>query len=259
MSWEKIAITGASSGLGWQMALGLAERGKKLLLFGRDESRLAQLKALVEAKQAVCEVCAADLLTQEGVQTTISAIQSFCPSLLVHSAGIGRYGHFCDVESQAACDIIRLNVLSVMQITHAWANLVKRGTPEHPKVIFIASAAAFLPIPSSAAYAASKACLLSFAEAFRYEEQGKIDVLTVCPGAFATNFQKRALLAPLEGPTTDEARVVAGKIINAIHKKGVYIPSPWNWILPLRKLFPKSFLMRVLEKYLLVKMQKKNS
>jgi uncharacterized protein len=250
MNWNTIAITGASSGLGWQLALGLAEKGKKLLLFGRDESRLSQLKSLVEKKGASCEVCVADLLTQDGVNNAILRIESFCPSLLVHSAGFGRYGHFCDIECQASCDIIRLNVLSVMQITHAWANFVKSSAIENPKVIFIASAAAFLPIPCSSAYAASKACLLSFAEAFRFEEKGNIDVLTVCPGHFATNFQRRATLTPLGSPSTEEARVVAEQIIKRIGKKGVYTPFPWNWILPLRKLVPKTFLMKVLEKQL---------
>jgi short-subunit dehydrogenase len=250
-----IAITGASSGLGWQLALGLADKGKKLLLFGRDEGRLSQLKALVEAKGASCEICDADLLHPQGVQRAISAIQVFRPSLLVHSAGMGRYGHFCDLEYQASSDIIRLNVLSVMEITHAWANLVKQEKMERPKVIFIASVAAFLPIPSSNAYGASKACLVSFAEALRVEEEGKIDVLTVCPGYFATNFQRRASLAPLGDPSTEGARVVAEKIIKAIHKKGVYTPFPWSWIVPLRKLFPKSFLMRLLEKLLLRRMQ----
>ena len=253
MNWKTIAITGASSGLGWQLALGLADKQKKLLLFGRERSRLSELKELVEARGAFCEICCTDLLSPEGVQATIAAIEAFSPALLVHSAGVGRYGHFSKVSIDASCDVMRLNVLSVMEITHAWTNMVKRKAIECPKVLFIASAAAFLPFPGMAVYAASKSCLLSFAEAFRYEEQGKIAVLTVCPGRFKTNFQKRASLSPLGGPSTDEAYAVSEKIIRSLHKNGVYTPFPWNLLLLLRRVLPKSLCMRFLEKRLLTR------
>lgn len=245
----KIAVTGASSGLGWQLALGLADKGKELLLFGRDFSRLSQLKVLVESRGAITQLCVADLLHRDGIGQTIAALAEFRPELLVQCAGIGRYGHFCDVEVEASLDILRLNVLAVMETTHAWATCMKRdGSQITPKVVFISSSAAFLPMPGMSAYAASKACLLSFAEGLRFEEEGKIDVLTVCPGHFATNFQKRAALLPLGEPSTEEARHVAEQIIKALHKKGVYIPFPWNCLLFLKRFIPKRFLMKLIEK-----------
>lgn len=248
----KIAITGASSGLGWQLALGLSRMGNELLLFGRDLSRLNQLKDLVEGKKALCTLCAADLLKQEGVDTTIRALEDFCPELLIQCAGVGLYGCFSDVESQASLDILRLNVLAVMETTHAWVNWMKQHPVKTvPQVVFIASAAAFLPMPGMASYAASKGCLLQFAEALRFEEEGKIHVLTVCPGPFETNFQKRAGLFPLESPSTDQAKKIAGKIIKNLHKTGVYVLFPWNFILPLRKILPKRFLMKAIEKKVL--------
>lgn len=253
MNWKTIAITGASSGLGWQLALELASKENKLLLLGRERSRLAQLKELVTAKGAFCEICSTDLLSPSGVEEAIAAIEAFGPALLVHSAGVGRYGHFSQVPIGASCDVIRLNVLSIMEITHAWANMVRRTGIERPKVLFIASAAAFLPFPGMAVYAASKSCLLSFAEAFRYEERGRIDVLTVCPGHFKTNFQKRAALSPLGDPATEEALCIAKKIIRRVHKNGVYTPFPWNVLLLLRKLLPKSWYMNFLEKRLLTR------
>lgn len=252
-----IAITGASSGLGWQLSVGLAAKGKKLLLFGRDEARLLELKALVESKGAFCQIVSAELLSREGIEEAISALKTFSPSLLIHSAGLGRYGHFSQVPVKASLDIMRLNVLAVMELTHAWINHIKEKIVYRPKVVFIASSAAFLPIPGMTAYAASKSCLLSFAEGLRFEEKGKIDVLTVCPGQFATNFQKRAAGKPLGEPSTEEARVVAEKIISSLHKTGVYTPFPWNWILPLRKLIPQKLLMSFLEKRLLAKMSPK--
>ena len=242
----RVAITGASSGLGWYLALGLATQKNHLLLFGRDFSNLIELKGLVEKKGALCEVCVTDLLCKEGIEKTISALTTFCPELYIQCAGIGRYGYFCDVEKESSIDIMRLNVLAVMETTHAWANAMKKEG-RRAKVVFISSTAAFLPMPGMAVYGASKACLLHFAEGLRYEEKGTIDVLTVCPGYFATNFQRRAACAPLVTSHTHEAKLVANKIIASLHRTGIYIPFPWNWILPLRRLIPERILMKFIK------------
>jgi uncharacterized protein len=253
--WQRICITGASSGLGWALSLGLARPGITLILSGRNEARLAQLARLVQDKGAYALTCASDLATSEGQQRLISLIDQEAPDLLINSAGIGAYGNFIDTKVERALDIVRLNVMGTAAITHAWCRtLLRRST--QGKVVFVSSAAALLPFPGMSMYAASKACLNSFAEGLRYElkDQG-IEVLTVCPGHFGTNFQRRAAGKEDAEPSSAEANEIANDIIGVLGKQGVYMPRHWRWLLRFKWLVPRAWLMGSLQRRVLSYLQ----
>jgi short-subunit dehydrogenase len=247
MSWSRILITGASSGLGWALAVELARPGTVLMLSGRDEKRLSQLAVLVQERGATALVCAADLSSQHGQEGLIEIIDREAPDLLIHSAGLGAYGRFVDTELERSLEIIQVNVLAIVALTHAWCRrLMKACLPG--KVIVISSIAGFLPIPSMATYAASKACLTNLAEGLRFELKASgIKVLTVCPGHFATNFQLRAAGRTVTDPASPAAFKVARAIIRVMDREGIYVPMPWKALLPLRWFIPTRWLMSFLE------------
>lgn len=251
MDWQRILITGASSGLGFALAEKIASPGVTLLLSGRSEDRLVQLANLVQEKGCVAKICTADLLTSEGQQSLIDLVEEELPDLLIQCAGIGTYGRFVDTPLEKSFGIMQVNVMAIMALTHAWSRALISHSKQG-KVIFISSTAAFLPIPGMAVYAASKACLSSFAEAFRFEvKRNGISVLTICPGQFSTNFQLRAAGKLLGTPSSKAAKKVAKAIIRVIDREGVYTLKPWRLLLMLRYLLPRQWFMKRLERALL--------
>ena len=248
MEWHRILITGASSGLGWALAVELARPGVELFLSGRDQERLSQLAHLVQERGAAAHICVSDLSTVSGRQQLIDVIEREVPDLLINNAGVGSYGLFVDTELEQSEQIIQVNVMALMAITYAWSRaLISRS--KSGKVIFVSSSAALLPCPGMAAYAASKAFLNSFAEALRFELKDRgIAVLTVCPGYFTTNFQRRASGRSLVDPSSPAAFRVARQVVRVIEKEGVCVLRPWRWLLTLRWLFPHSIVMNYIRR-----------
>jgi short-subunit dehydrogenase len=246
---KTVMITGASSGLGWELSLTFAKPSVKVIVSGRNRERLLQLQQRIEEKGGCAEVFVCDLLTKDGQEEFVTLLEKTPCELLVLNAGIGRYGRFSDVPIEDSKNILALNVETQMTLAHAWCRTSKKG-----KIVFIASIAAFFPCPGMITYAASKACIVSFAEGLRYELRGTNQkVLTVCPGQFRSHFQESAALKPLsQEPSSREAASLARKIVRAIERKeGIYTPWPWKGLLMLRRLIPQRLVMPFLEKKLL--------
>lgn len=256
MKWQRILITGASSGLGWALAKTLASPGVELILSGRNKDHLEKLALFVQEKGARASVCVADLATNEGLQSLIDSIEKNVPDLLIHNAGIGSYGKFADTDLEASLQIVQVNVVAIMKITHAWCHILREKAISG-KVIFVSSIAGCVPCPGMSVYAASKAYITHFAESFRFEWKGQgISVLTVCPGHFATNFQKRAAGRALADPTSPAAMYIAKDIVRVMHREGVYIPMPWRVVLKLLWLIPKGVAMRYVQRRILANLEK---
>jgi uncharacterized protein len=185
-------VTGASSGIGLEIAKRLAELGRPLILVARREEVLQQLaKGWREKFGAEIKVCAADLSREEQRLELIK----FCTNLplegLVNNAGYGASGRFWERKWPVFRDMLEVNCTALMHLTHAILPvLVNQG---HGRILNVASTAAFQPGPYFNVYSATKAFVLSFGEALNEELRGSgVTVTTLCPGYTESEFHVRA-------------------------------------------------------------------
>jgi short-subunit dehydrogenase len=182
-------ITGASSGLGALFAEQLAVRGMPLLLAGRDELRLQQVRqrVLAHSPKTVVETAVGDLGTESGIEDLIAAFGDREVGVLVNNAGFGTYGPVAEVDSDRERELVAVNVDALVRLTHA----VLPGMLDRSRgsILNVASTIAFQPAPYQATYGASKAFVLSFSEALWAETKGSgVKVTALCPGPTRTGF-----------------------------------------------------------------------
>ncbi len=187
-------ITGASGGIGYDIARLAAADGKNLVLVARSEGKLSQLAGEIR-KNNTCKVItlAVDLSTEDGVNRLITELKSknIVVDTLVNNAGFGDFGEFAQADLGKNLEMIRLNISALTQLTHAFVQgMIKSGKG---KIMNVASTAAFMPGPGMAVYYASKAYVLSFSEALTRELKGRgVTVTTLCPGPTDTGFATTA-------------------------------------------------------------------
>lgn len=187
-------VTGASSGIGEHFARRIAEVGRPLLLIARREERLRALADELGALHGIdVAVLPVDLTDGGAVETVMAAIVATGHplGLFVNNAGFGQEGPFHESERTRQVDMVRLDVEAVVALTHAALGLlVPQG---QGAVLNVASVVSFLPAPTSAVYAASKAFVLSFTEAVHEEVAPLgVTVTALCPGATNTKFFEAA-------------------------------------------------------------------
>lgn len=184
-------VTGASSGLGREFALALALRGHPVLAVARREERLRALAEEVAASGGKLEPLSADLSTSAGVEALLTRAASLPVGLLVNNAGVATYGPFASTAAERELELVRLNVEAIVALTRGLLPaMLERG---RGGVINVASQMAFQPMPYFAAYAASKAFVLSFSEALAEELRGTgVRVTAVAPGFVNTEFAEVA-------------------------------------------------------------------
>ncbi len=194
-------VTGASAGIGAEFARQLAARGNDLVLAARDEARMRALAGDLEAAHGIAvEVLRADLTTDDGVARLAARLddRERPIDLLVNNAGVGLGGDFATLDIDVVSRQVRLNVLSVVQLTHAALGpMLERG---HGAIVNVSSMAGYQPLPNHATYAASKAYLTSFTEAVREEVRGSgVHVMAMCPSFTHTEFHDRAGIGDARG------------------------------------------------------------
>jgi len=183
-----ILITGASSGIGKELAHQLADKGHDLILIARRLNRLQQIKA--DHPKNNIKLIKADLSKIQEINTFYASIKNETIHLWFNNAGFGQYGFSNQIQTEKEIDMIQLNVLSLHRLTKFAIDHMKTG-----KIINISSLASFLPTPKLASYAASKAYVTTYSEALNYELKTQnipISVLTVTPGPVKTEFGKVA-------------------------------------------------------------------
>ena len=185
-------VTGASSGIGLELARQFAEHGFDLLIAAEDDGIIAA-RDTIDWDGALVEAVQVDLATREGVDTLYERIRSLGRAVdaIAINAGVGVAGPFVDTDLDADLRMIYLNAAGAVQLAkYVVRDMVVSG---RGRILFTASIAADMPGPYYATYAASKAFVLSFAEALRYELQDSgITVTALQPGATDTNFFQRA-------------------------------------------------------------------
>jgi len=187
-------VTGASAGIGWALAKQLAAAGANLVLTARRTDRLAKLAADLSSKHGVnAEVFACDL-AQPGAAREIRAFtagKGIEVELLINNAGFGAFGYLHEAEESRLLEMILVNCSAVVHLTRLYApEMVARRRGD---ILIVASTAAFQAVPFIAAYAATKAFDLLFAEGIAEELRPfGVRVCALCPGSTNTEFQQVA-------------------------------------------------------------------
>lgn len=189
-------VTGASGGIGEELALGLAAAGADVVLVARSADRLDALAARIRRDHGVtAETVSADLATADGVDRVVTALSGTRVDVLVANAGVGDHGPFVDATPERIRTQIDLNCTAVVRLVHAFLpGMLERRLGG---VMTVSSVAAFQPTPGMAVYGATKAFLLSFTEAIWQENRGSGErFLALCPGATETGFFDEAARHP---------------------------------------------------------------
>lgn len=187
-------VTGASAGLGRELAQLFAADGHDVVLVARSVAKLEALASeLTTAHGVRAHVIAVDLGEASAPATLLEQVgaRGLTIDFLVNNAGFGSNGAFLDLDLGREIEMVDLNVRALVELTHRFARPMRqRG---FGRVMNIASTAGFQPGPYMATYYASKAFVVSFTEALAYELAGTgVSVTCHCPGATATEFAKVA-------------------------------------------------------------------
>jgi len=187
-------ITGASSGIGYELAKLFARDGHDLVLVARNRPVLEALAdKLKEQHGTSVKVLAKDLGQPSAPQEIVSQLKKdgIQVDVLVNNAGVGAHGPFAESDLKVQLNMIQVNLTALTELTRLFLeDMVKRG---QGRIFNIASTAAFQPGPLMAVYYASKAYVLSFSEALAEELRPTgVTITTLCPGPTDTGFQKAA-------------------------------------------------------------------
>lgn len=240
-------ITGATSGLGKELSYRLSKRGLSLILVAKDAQALNALCA--ELPNALPVVC--DLSSPHDREHLLSLIYTHVPDLIINNAGIGLYGPILNHPLSLYQQMVEVNLNAILEISITAANALHRqqlpGT-----ILNISSAAALFPYPTFAVYAASKAFMNHFSQAFDEEMKDyNIRILTSCPGPFNTPFRLKASqgLSPLPDRMTMSVEQVADEIFLQLDtQKRLHIIN-WRYRLGILicKLLPQRWLFALLK------------
>jgi uncharacterized protein len=198
-------ITGASNGIGFELAKIHAAKGNDLVLVARNKAKLDEIKKDFEAKYAISVYnIAKDLSLPNTAQEVYDELKqkNIQTAYLINNAGFGDFGMFTETDWNKELQMINLNITTLTQFTKLFLkDMVARRSG---KVMNVASTAAFQSGPTMAVYYATKAYVLSFSEAIDNEVSDKgVSVTALCPGATESGFQAAAAM--------EESKLVKGK------------------------------------------------
>ena len=232
-------VTGASGGLGAELAELAAADGYHLILVSRDADRLAALAAELTVRHSVEVLCVPlDLARREAANEVIArlAARAIVPDLLMNNAGVGLYGLHRHTSLEAELALIDLNIVTLTRLTkRLLPEFLARGSG---RILNVASTAAFQAGPYMSVYYASKAYVLSYSEALAQELEGTgVTVTALCPGPTATSFQARSGMrrsAPIAGglvPQASARAVARAGYRGLLRGRRLVIPGLVNWLL----------------------------
>lgn len=245
-------ITGASGGIGLELARLCAKGGHDLILVARTREKLDEIaKYLSGMYQVRTEVIVADLVDPEAPAAIHGAVEQLGMGVdvLINNAGFGQWGLYGRAELQRQLDMVQVNVTALMVLTRLF--LPRMVTQRKGRILNVASVASFMPGPLMAVYYASKAFVLHFSEAIGNELQGTgITVTALCPGPTRTSFATEAGFAESNLFSTpgvmDAAPVALAGYKGMMRGKAVVVPGFQNkFVLFMIRLGPRWLVRRI--------------
>ncbi len=201
-------VTGASSGIGRELALIFARNGYDLVLVARSRQGLEDVAAQARGLQVDAHVITADLARSEAPDQIRAELEAaLIPvDILVNNAGFAMYGPFIDANPQTEGEMMQVNMATLTHMTRLFLpGMVQR---HWGRILNLSSLAGFMPGPLMAVYYATKAYVLSFSEALADELHGTgVTVTALAPPATSSGFQRRAAM--------EDSKLVQGRIMDA--------------------------------------------
>ncbi len=244
-------VTGATSGIGLEIALNFARDGINLILVARTEEKLVEIKEKIELEYGVdVLIFAKDLSKEEAPDEIYEEVlkRDLRVDYLINNAGFGTFGRLKDTDYDIEKNLVKLNVLSLLQMNKLFIpQMVER---QFGYIMNVASLASFMPGPIMANYYASKAYVLSLSEAMHEELKTEgIKVSALCPGPVRTNFQERSKMQKTDATKAFimEAKTVADVgYLGLWRGKAVVIPGTFSKMMPaLIRVLPRSVVRKV--------------
>ena len=189
-------VTGASSGIGLDLAKVFAQGGHDLVLVARNEEALRAVAAECEKSAVKAHVLAKDLNNPKSAQEIFDelAARGVAVEVLVNNAGFGTHGPFVQTDLNQEVGMIQVNIIALIQLTRLL--LPRMMERKSGKIMNVGSVAGFVPGPYMSVYYATKAFVLSHSVALAHELRGSgVIVSALCPGPTKTDFQRRAKIA----------------------------------------------------------------
>lgn len=215
-------VTGASDGIGCDIAAQAAARGLNVVLVARRRERLSEIGRELTFEHGVeTRVVAADLGTEAGLQDVLRETSELDVGLLVASAGFGTSGRFVDASVEKERAVLDVNCGAVLTLTHGFSRrFVARG---RGGIVLMSSIVAFQGVPRAAHYAATKAWVQTLAEGLRKElKPHGVDVLASAPGPVASGF---AALADMRMGTALDPSQVGAATLDALGRRTTVRPG----------------------------------
>lgn len=183
-------ITGASAGIGAAFAKELAERKTDVILVARSQEKLEKLAEELQSQYNIKAHVIVQDLTQPGATKTVFdqvSQQGLTVDLLINNAGFGDYGPFAERKLEKQVQIIQLNVIALVELTHLFLTDMKKR--RSGAIINVSSISAYQALPYCSVYSATKAFILHFTEALWAENKDSgVRILALCPGPTESNF-----------------------------------------------------------------------
>lgn len=249
-------VTGASSGIGAEIARQLARRGHGVTLVARREERLRELADELSRLHGVrAEIVAASVADHDGRAEMVSEIEGrgLTVETLVNNAGYGSGGRFQDLDADNEEGMVRLNVEALVGLCGVYApRMVARG---RGAILNVGSVAGFQPLPKQATYSATKAFVNTFTEALHTDLSGTgVTATVLCPGFTQTEFTEAGEMDSMDSLPSflvDEAPDVARAAVDGLEKgKRSVIPGPHNVVTAFGGRFaPRSLLLPAMARF----------
>lgn len=248
---EYIIITGASSGIGYEMAKQLASKNYNLILVARSEEKLQKLQQELKEQYLVkVDYLLFDLSKPQSAKYLYRAVKErdYRVTGLINNAGLGDYGSFLEMPLKKDEEMISVNITTLVGLTKLFgADMVKSGKG---RIMNVASLLSFLPFPYYSIYSATKCFVLAFTETVATElHKTGVIVTALCPGTVETPFHTDAMRKT--NAMNANKPMPAGEVAKAgielfLNGKGKKIVGPMNWVLSnLPRVTPDKIMMKI--------------
>ncbi len=239
-------VTGASSGIGRDIARELAKRGYNIIAVARNEDELNQLKIELEEKYKInVDVKPMNLIDREGCkklhEETLKQYDNV--DILVNNAGFGTCGKFTDTNLEKELDMIDTNIVALHILTKLFLKDMVKSDKGH--ILNVASIAGFMPGPLMATYYSTKAYVVRLTQSIRQElfmQKSNVKISCLCPGPVKTNFSKVADVK-FNLPEASSTRVAKTAVRKMLKNRTLIFSSLFIWIgRVLAKILPDQIL-----------------